>query len=703
MGILFPLEKGDRLSTPNEVKDITRKREGKGCHLISTVKVLLGSKENWKEISDKNNYHFLGVFSEPSCNVLWYTNDVTQLSHYTLEDPDFLWNDIQFSKRSSTKQTVDLFIGEQGKKRCLYYKAQCNGVKKCCECQHVVPNSAIRNSCTEHPGSPLTRVKDCPVEFVYIRPEDFSDHQRWIDGLIRKHTFDKQKNFHNHSSVSSHRIPSKVRKDIASAVKCNPSLKTSELSCGQGLGYCPASADLSAAHKGRLNTIRRQTLEKTKDPRQGYLCLLDIEKIADTVDEKDKEYEGSENVSLEYKKMCRPYMRKYGITSDLVYQLIMTPLMSRILANSEYIEVDTTYNENTDLPYLLNVTVFDYKVMRWMAVARVRSNRENVQFYAEAFKQIFEQCKEDHKDFKVENLKGIVMDWSDTERKGLELAIGKTTAEKLVIGCLVHYGKSYQRVAHRVSSSVPVQIRRVSRDSFCAIARKIPSAECKSQVMKMFSTLKGETSLQDIKCIITDLSEEALLHKETFKAAWRQAYHWCEWWMRLPHLRMLSKAFTVSQHWSGAPRDTNGVERVNQASKGSITPCLLKAMELLYKKDKVEALSYIAAENNISLTYRGKTDETRRQVAASRKRQRQQSHFSDKDSEFGPPDKRKHFCDHKKNIQVGQRVEVKYDDGVWYKGTLIEFRKKANKWIAQFDMDGEKTSIKFPDEDVRLL
>jgi len=37
----------------------------------------------------------------------------------------------------------------------------------------------------------------------------------------------------------------------------------------------------------------------------------------------------------------------------MCYQLIMTPLMSRILANSEYIEVDTTYNENTDLPYLL--------------------------------------------------------------------------------------------------------------------------------------------------------------------------------------------------------------------------------------------------------------------------------------------------------------------------------------------------------------
>jgi len=46
-----------------------------------------------------------------------------------------------------------------------------------------------------------------------------------------------------------------------------------------------------------------------------------------------------------------------------------------------------------------------------MAVARVRSIIENAQFYAEAFKQIFDQCKED---FKIENL---VLDRSDTEEK----------------------------------------------------------------------------------------------------------------------------------------------------------------------------------------------------------------------------------------------------------------------------------------------
>jgi hypothetical protein len=79
--------------------------------------------------------------------------------------------------------------------------------------------------------------------------------------------------------------------------------------------------------------------------------------------------------------------------------------------------VDTTYNENTDFPYLCNVTAFNYKVMRWMAIARVRSNKENSQFYATAFKEIFRQCKEDHKNFDVRNLKGIVLDWSDAEKR----------------------------------------------------------------------------------------------------------------------------------------------------------------------------------------------------------------------------------------------------------------------------------------------
>ena len=76
---------------------------------------------------------------------------------------------------------------------------------------------------------------------------------------------------------------------------------------------------------------------------------------------------------------------------------------------------------------------------------------------------------------------------------------GSGVAQRLMIGCLVHYGRSYQRVADRVSASLPTDIRKLSKDSFCEIARAVPSAKCKSDVLKVFTVLKGNASLSDIK------------------------------------------------------------------------------------------------------------------------------------------------------------------------------------------------------------
>ena len=228
-----------------------------------------------------------------------------------------------------------------------------------------------------------------------------------------------------------------------------------------------------------------------------------------------------------------------------------------------------------------------------------------------------------------------------------------------MIGCLVHYGRSYQRVADRVSASLSMDIRKISKDSFCEIARTVPSAKCKSDVLKVFSALKRNASLSDIKGIVPSLCADALIHEHKLKAAWQQASHWSEWWTRLPHLKMLTEVFAVEREsLKNATRDTNGVERVHQDSNPR---CLLKAMEHLYKNDKVRALSYIAAERKVSLSYRNRTEEGRRNSAASRKCQRLQNIQTDEDSQFGPPDKRSNFCTNKgkgKHLQVdvGQRV-----------------------------------------------
>ena len=222
----------------------------------------------------------------------------------------------------------------------------------------------------------------------------------------------------------------------------------------------------------------------------------------------------------------------------------------------------------------------------------------------------------------------------------------------------------------------------------------------------MFGVLRGDHCLNSVESSIIEISEEALVHEDIIKEKWIQACHWCEWWMRLPHLKMLCEAFTVNTSRARAPRDTNGVERVNQASKDSSTPGLLKVMENLYKKDKVVGLSYIAAEKCITITYRDQSEESRHELTLSRKRQRQNLSLNEDESEFGPPDKRKNFRSKQSKqskVKIGQRVEVKYDNDVWYKGTLVEYDNATDEWVALFDEDGDQTKIKFPDEDVRML
>ena len=164
-------------------------------------------------------------------------------------DPDFLCSDVQFSKSSSTKQLIEV-KNDKGVQKLWFHKAQCKGVKKCEQCDHTVCNSTIHNTCREHSNFPLVQVSDCDVEFVYLKPEDANDNQRWIGGLLRKHSFPTAKNFHSHGRIASHRIPQKVRQEITSAVIANPSLSTSQISNGQGIEYRPSAADLSATHSG---------------------------------------------------------------------------------------------------------------------------------------------------------------------------------------------------------------------------------------------------------------------------------------------------------------------------------------------------------------------------------------------------------------------------------------------------------------------
>ena len=67
------------------------------------------------------------------------------------------------------------------------------------------------------------------------------------------------------------------------------------------------------------------------------------------------------------------------------------------------------------------------------------SNKEDAEFYKTAFTQMFHTCKKDYPQFKPEkNLKGIIIDWSDTETKSLRQAIGEVTANRLLYTGIQH-------------------------------------------------------------------------------------------------------------------------------------------------------------------------------------------------------------------------------------------------------------------------
>ena len=55
------------------------------------------------------------------------------------------------------------------------------------------------------------------------------------------------------------------------------------------------------------------------------------------------------------------------------------------------------------------------------------------------------------------NLRGLIVDWSDAQIKGLQLAIGNDTAERLLKGCRVHWIQSCHRVAEKVLLSYDKQ------------------------------------------------------------------------------------------------------------------------------------------------------------------------------------------------------------------------------------------------------
>ena len=219
----FQLSHSTKLLRPQPPDDlesavIKSTRESKGIHPFPTVKKLMQSKENWYPIQRPEDYHFPGVFSHDHPKRIGYYEDITIIPNYVATDPDFMYKDIQIGKgKAQGNQTIELDVAGR-KERMTYKIVPCNGVKVCPAegCDHMVPTWEIK-PCPQHKGQPLTRSAGCPVEFIYIQPEEEADNRRWITGI--DHCSDmKGQYLHNHPLHAAAKIPEKVKGDIQKAV-----------------------------------------------------------------------------------------------------------------------------------------------------------------------------------------------------------------------------------------------------------------------------------------------------------------------------------------------------------------------------------------------------------------------------------------------------------------------------------------------------
>ena len=414
-----------------------------------------------------------------------------------------------------------------------------------------------------------------------------------------------------------------------SAVTASPRLTADDLAAGRGLQFIPGAVDNAATNKDKIRGIRRKALEHfghqkgtcinmsfiTTMPRLKLFCnaglasLVGFNKIIQNLDQKDKQIEGlnATNSKLrEYNMIGHPYMRDYCISPDMSYQFIMSPFMSKVMADADFLQTDVTYGENKILPYLFNATVFDEVTMKWVIVARLRCNKENAEMYKKAFTLMFDTCRSDEPSYdEHKNLQGIVIDWSDTERSGIIKALGSELASKLLRGCAVHWTRSYQRVAVRVSTKSSIEMKQKVREAFEHIAQAIPNLANENQVQQCFAALKGSVVVSSIAALVPKLTGDHVSAAEAC-STWSFAKAWVDWWTRPYHLKMLCKCLSDMSltAWSTCPSTTNAVERLNLASKAPQAISMMHAMVDVYRMDKAVVMEHQAAQEGISISYR---------------------------------------------------------------------------------------------------
>ena len=140
---------------------------------------------------------------------------------------------------------------------------------------------------------------------------------------------------------------------------------------GKGMEYMPGAASLTATHKGKVKNLRLAALRETSQSLPPQVSILNLEKATKQFDHDQEKASGEQAHMADYKTIGHPYMRGYSLSNSFSWVVTISPLMSQVFAEAEFIEVDVTYNAASVLEYLLNVVTFNYTTMECESMHRV--------------------------------------------------------------------------------------------------------------------------------------------------------------------------------------------------------------------------------------------------------------------------------------------------------------------------------------------
>ena len=290
-----------------------KERQGRGTHSVICLCKLMADKENWREIQNKEDYQFPGVFTRKHFQAVFYTPDYTKFVAPGHTDPHFMLSDKQLSKDKMNIHTTTMEIAG---------KSEVDGVKVCLVsgCSHVVP---IRDQrpCKKHPKElqlQKTNSKDskCPVQFTYVYPKIFQeDKRRWILGFVHQQK-EATENLHNHPLHSASHLLKQSVEDITAATKLNPNLKPTDVASGKALGYVLGSVDKAGVHLGRISNVMKRA--KMSSHQEQNWDVTSFESLADSVDTEEQQRSGATKEEEEsLKELSRPYLVSAGIEGGI--------------------------------------------------------------------------------------------------------------------------------------------------------------------------------------------------------------------------------------------------------------------------------------------------------------------------------------------------------------------------------------------------